>query len=171
MLMNGWVHSLRNLAACGHIEDIAVASEQQGKKLGLLIIQTLDAIAQAVGCYKAILDCSEKNRPFYEKCGYKLAGIQMVSCTARRRDVGWEADADRRGTTTVARRRMLLRSRRRFGIPGSYRIGCLRVIDRRCWNCFSTVGTLQAFFCIATLSCPLKSSTPNNHPTVQSVIK
>jgi hypothetical protein len=36
----------------GHIEDIAVAKDQQGKKLGLRIIQALDAVAEAVGCYK-----------------------------------------------------------------------------------------------------------------------
>jgi hypothetical protein len=70
--------SLRNLGSVGHIEDIAVLSSEQGKKLGLWIIQTLDHIAHQVGCYKAILDCSEKNQPFYEKCGYTLAGIQMV---------------------------------------------------------------------------------------------
>lgn len=70
--------SLRNLGAVGHIEDITVQSSEQGKKLGLRIIQTLDHIAQQVGCYKCILDCSEKNQPFYEKCGYKLAGVQMV---------------------------------------------------------------------------------------------
>lgn len=86
--------SLRNLGSCGHIEDIAIASEQQGKKLGLRIIQTLDAIAQAAGCYKAILDCSEKNRPFYEKCGYKLAGIQMVSCSTRKKVVGRRANRE-----------------------------------------------------------------------------
>jgi hypothetical protein len=36
----------------GHIEDIAVAKDQQGKKLGLRIIEALDAVASAVGCYK-----------------------------------------------------------------------------------------------------------------------
>ncbi|CAZ80582.1 unnamed protein product [Tuber melanosporum] len=69
---------IRNCAAVGHIEDIAVAADQQGKKLGLRIIQALDAIAQQVGCYKSILDCSEKNQGFYEKCGFKLAGVQMA---------------------------------------------------------------------------------------------
>ncbi|KAI5778698.1 acyl-CoA N-acyltransferase [Geopyxis carbonaria] len=68
---------LRNLGAVGHIEDISVASEMQGKKFGLRLIQALDFIAQKVGCYKAILDCSEANRGFYEKCGYKVAGVQM----------------------------------------------------------------------------------------------
>ena len=75
--------SLRNLGACGHIEDIAVLGSEQGKKLGLRIIQALDHLAQAVGCYKAILDCSEKNQPFYEKCGYTLAGVQMVPLQSR----------------------------------------------------------------------------------------
>jgi hypothetical protein len=40
------------LGLVGHIEDIAVAKDQQGKKLGLRIIQALDAVAEAVGCYK-----------------------------------------------------------------------------------------------------------------------
>ncbi|MCJ1401798.1 hypothetical protein MMC11_005015 [Xylographa trunciseda] len=36
----------------GHIEDIAVAKDQQGKRLGLHIIQALDYLAEKVGCYK-----------------------------------------------------------------------------------------------------------------------
>jgi hypothetical protein len=36
----------------GHIEDIAVEKGQQGKKLGLRIIQALDYVAEKVGCYK-----------------------------------------------------------------------------------------------------------------------
>ena len=71
--------SLRNLGVVGHIEDISVAKEMQGKQFGLRIIQALDYIAEKVGCYKAILDCSEKNEGFYVKCGYTRAGLQMVS--------------------------------------------------------------------------------------------
>lgn len=63
----------------GHIEDIAVAKDQQGKKLGLRIIQALDYVAENVGCYKTILDCSEANEGFYVKCGFKRAGLEMVS--------------------------------------------------------------------------------------------
>ena len=40
----------------GHIEDIAVAKDQQGKKLGLKIIQALDYVAEKVGCYKASVE-------------------------------------------------------------------------------------------------------------------
>ena len=36
----------------GHIEDIVVDKDQQGKKLGLRIIEALDYIAEQVGCYK-----------------------------------------------------------------------------------------------------------------------
>lgn len=43
---------IHNLGLVGHIEDIAVAKDQQGKKLGLRIIQALDHVAKEVGCYK-----------------------------------------------------------------------------------------------------------------------
>jgi len=69
------VHSL---GLVGHIEDIAVAKDQQGKKLGLRIIQALDYIGEKVGCYKTILDCSEHNEGFYVKCGFRRAGLEMA---------------------------------------------------------------------------------------------
>lgn len=70
--------SIRNLGLAGHIEDIAVTRDQQGKKLGLRIIHALDYIAENVGCYKTILDCTEANEGFYVKCGYKRKGLQMA---------------------------------------------------------------------------------------------
>jgi len=69
---------IHNLGLVGHIEDIAVAKDQQGKKLGLKLIQALDFIAEKVGCYKSILDCSEANEGFYVKCGFKRAGLEMA---------------------------------------------------------------------------------------------
>lgn len=85
---------IHNLGLVGHIEDIAVAKDQQGKKLGLRIIQALDFVAEKVGCYKVglhtkpgdeylrsaqtILDCSEANEGFYVKCGFKRAGLEMA---------------------------------------------------------------------------------------------
>lgn len=47
-----FVNSIRNLGKVGHIEDIAVAKEMQGKQFGLRIIHALDYIAEQVGCYK-----------------------------------------------------------------------------------------------------------------------
>lgn len=47
---------IHQLGLVGHIEDIAVAKDQQGKKLGLRIIQALDFVAEKVGCYKVCWD-------------------------------------------------------------------------------------------------------------------
>ncbi|KXL42486.1 hypothetical protein M433DRAFT_150121 [Acidomyces richmondensis BFW] len=69
---------IHHLGLVGHIEDIAVAKDQQGKKLGLRIIQALDYVAENTGCYKTILDCSEANEGFYVKCGFKRAGLEMA---------------------------------------------------------------------------------------------
>lgn len=75
LLERKFIHSL---GSAGHIEDIAVDRDQQGKKLGLRIITALDYLSQKLGCYKTILDCSEANEGFYVKCGYKRAGRQMA---------------------------------------------------------------------------------------------
>lgn len=69
---------IHDLGRVGHIEDIAVAKDQQGKKLGLRMIQALDYVAEAIGCYKSILDCSDANEGFYLKCGFRRVGLQMA---------------------------------------------------------------------------------------------
>lgn len=61
----------------GHIEDIAVRKDQQGKQLGKILINHLTQIGRDAGCYKIILDCDPKNVGFYEKCGYKNNGLEM----------------------------------------------------------------------------------------------
>ena len=86
---------LRGLGKVGHIEDIAVNKNVQGKKLGLRVIQALTAISEAEGCYKTILNCSDDNirkwsaclmtglmpfgTAFYVKCGYQKKENEMVS--------------------------------------------------------------------------------------------
>lgn len=52
---------LRGLGSVGHIEDIAVDKNQQGKKLGLRIVRALTSISENSGCYKTILNCSDTN--------------------------------------------------------------------------------------------------------------
>jgi len=69
---------LRGLGSVGHIEDIAVSKEMQGKKLGLRVINTLTSISENVGCYKTILNCSDDNIPFYEKCGFSKKEDEMA---------------------------------------------------------------------------------------------
>ncbi|GAP91588.1 putative glucosamine-phosphate N-acetyltransferase [Rosellinia necatrix] len=68
---------IHNHGMCGHIEEIAVAKEHQGKGLGLKMMQALESVAVAVGCYKTILNCGPRNEPFYARCGYHNSGIEM----------------------------------------------------------------------------------------------
>ncbi|PRW18407.1 glucosamine 6-phosphate N-acetyltransferase [Chlorella sorokiniana] len=69
---------IRGCAKCGHVEDVVVDSTYRGLRLGLRVIEALMAAAQELGCYKVILDCSEENVPFYEKCGLTRKEVQMV---------------------------------------------------------------------------------------------
>ncbi|KXS17100.1 acyl-CoA N-acyltransferase [Gonapodya prolifera JEL478] len=62
----------------GHIEDIVSHPDARGKNLGKAIIDALKHIGASVGCYKIILDCSEKNIPFYVKCGFSKQEYEMV---------------------------------------------------------------------------------------------
>ncbi|MDE1828778.1 MAG: GNAT family N-acetyltransferase [Thaumarchaeota archaeon] len=55
----------------GHIEDVAVAKELQGKGIGKMVVRALLEHAEKNGCYKTILDCSDDLIPFYEKLGFK----------------------------------------------------------------------------------------------------
>ncbi|EPQ30520.1 uncharacterized protein PFL1_02046 [Pseudozyma flocculosa PF-1] len=73
---------LRDNGRVGHIEDIVVHKDGQGKGLGKRIIHVLTAIAEQAGCYKVILDCSPDNEAFYEKCGYKNVGVEMAKYKA-----------------------------------------------------------------------------------------
>jgi len=61
---------LRGLGSVGHIEDIAVDKKQQGKKLGLRIINALTYISENSGNYKTILNCSEDNIREYLCCNF-----------------------------------------------------------------------------------------------------
>ena len=42
------------------------------------VIEQLVHLGKELGCYKVILDCSQKNVPFYEKCGFKVKEVQMA---------------------------------------------------------------------------------------------
>lgn len=61
----------------GHIEDVVVSKNHQGKDIGKkLICQALE-YAKEKNCYKTILDCEEGVKPFYEKLGFKAHSIGM----------------------------------------------------------------------------------------------
>ena len=55
----------------GHIEDVVVRSELQGKGIGEQLVNVALEYAKNHGCYKTILDCDDNVKPFYEKIGFK----------------------------------------------------------------------------------------------------
>ena len=61
----------------GHIEDICVKNQHQGKGYGKKMINKLVQRANEKGCYRVILDCSPEVKDFYQKCGFEVRGIQM----------------------------------------------------------------------------------------------
>eukprot|EP01084_Bolivina_argentea_P315320 546267_1 len=69
---------IHHCAAVGHIEDVVCDSTLRGKGLGKKITVQCVTYARNYGCYKAELDCSDHNVPFYEKCGFEKKENQMV---------------------------------------------------------------------------------------------
>ena len=67
------------MGSVGHIEDIVVDKNIRGSGLGRIIIEHLVNFGFKNNCYKIILDCSEKNKKFYEKLGFQKKEIQMVN--------------------------------------------------------------------------------------------
>lgn len=68
---------VRNYGKVGHIEDIVVDNKWRGYGLGKFMVDYLGHISKERKCYKCILDCSDSNVGFYEKCSYKRNGSQM----------------------------------------------------------------------------------------------
>jgi glucosamine-phosphate N-acetyltransferase len=69
--------SIHNLALCGHVEEVVVSRTQQKTGLGLLMMESLQTLGRNLGVKKMILNCSDHNIPFYQKCGFEKAGQQM----------------------------------------------------------------------------------------------
>lgn len=61
---------IHNGGVTGHIEDVAVHPECQGRGIGAVLVERLLEESRKEGCYKVILDCAEKVIPFYEKLGF-----------------------------------------------------------------------------------------------------
>ncbi len=60
--------------SCGimaQIEDVVVDPKHRGCGYGKMITDALIDKARIKGCYKVILNCSEDNILFYEKCGFR----------------------------------------------------------------------------------------------------
>lgn len=74
----------------GHIEDVVVNDQYRGQHIGKNMIRQLMAIGRAYHVYKFVLQCDEKNVPFYESLDFRKETVQMVY----RRDVCISNDND-----------------------------------------------------------------------------
>lgn len=61
----------------GHIEDVVVSKDYQGKDVGEKLVSTMLKFSKEKGCYKTILDCSNDLISFYEKMGFKKYSNSM----------------------------------------------------------------------------------------------
>jgi len=61
----------------GHIEDVVVSKEFEGRGIGIKLVTSLLEVAKARYCYKTILDCKHELIPFYERIGFKQESNQM----------------------------------------------------------------------------------------------
>ncbi len=63
----------------GYIEDVSINKDYEGLGIGRQIVDHVTNYAKTIQqCKKVILYCSEKNKPFYEKLGYKSANDTFV---------------------------------------------------------------------------------------------
>ena len=61
----------------GHIEDVVVSKEFEGRGIGIKLVTSLLEVAKTRNCYKTILDCKNELIPFYERIGFKQESNQM----------------------------------------------------------------------------------------------
>ena len=61
----------------GHIEDVSVDKDFQGKKIGEKIMKYLLEVSKNRGCYKTILNCTDDVKRFYEKLGFKQVASEL----------------------------------------------------------------------------------------------
>jgi glucosamine-phosphate N-acetyltransferase len=63
----------------GYIEDVSVKKAYEGTGIGSQIVKYVTNEAKTVhNCAKVLLYCSDKNKKFYEKLGYKIADKTFV---------------------------------------------------------------------------------------------
>jgi ribosomal protein S18 acetylase RimI-like enzyme len=67
---------IHNFGKVGHLEDVVVDESMRGCGLGKKLLEIAEG--ECSECYKLILDCSDENIKFYEKCGYEWKGNQMA---------------------------------------------------------------------------------------------
>ena len=61
----------------GHIEDVVVRKDYEGKGIGMKLVISLLNVAKQRKCYKTILNCKDSLKPFYENIGFKQIANEM----------------------------------------------------------------------------------------------
>jgi len=62
---------IHNGGLVGHIEDVVVRKDYEGKGIGIKLIMSMLERAKEKNCYKTILDCKDDVKQFYERIGFK----------------------------------------------------------------------------------------------------
>ena len=62
---------IHNGGFVGHIEDVVVRKDCEGKGIGIKLITSMLERAKEKNCYKTILDCKDDVKQFYERIGFK----------------------------------------------------------------------------------------------------
>ena len=68
---------IHNCGKAAHIEDVVTRKGHEGMGIGSALVKRALDFSASVGCYKVILDCSERNVAFYENNGFKRYGVAM----------------------------------------------------------------------------------------------
>lgn len=70
--------TIHNFSFVSHIEDVVVKKKYRSQGIGKKLVDEAINLSNNYNCYKIILNCSDKNIPFYEKCGFVLKETQMA---------------------------------------------------------------------------------------------
>ena len=62
---------IRDGGLVGHIEDVVVRKDYEGKGIGIKLVMSMLERAKEKNCYKTILDCKDDVKQFYERIGFK----------------------------------------------------------------------------------------------------
>ena len=62
---------IHNGGFVGHIEDVVVRKDYEGKGIGIKLVTSMLERAKEKNCYKTILDCKDDVKKFYERIGFK----------------------------------------------------------------------------------------------------
>ena len=69
---------IRDGSTASFIEDVIVRKKYRGRGIGELLVSSAIDKSRELGCYKVVLQCSDDNIKFYEKCGLKKFNYNIM---------------------------------------------------------------------------------------------